>query len=58
MLPEEFTELCKNVTFRQVRFACQDTVLGNLVWVTLLEQEGWTRQPPEILSNLNYSVIQ
>ena len=31
--------------------------LGNLLQVTLFEQEGWTRQPPEVLSNLSCSVI-
>ncbi|QEA01227.1 hypothetical protein D0439_22375 [Lysinibacillus fusiformis] len=35
-----------------------DTVLGNLLWVTPLEQGGWTRSSQEVPSNLNHSVIQ
>lgn len=31
--------------------------LGNWVQVALLEQWAWTRQSPDIPSNLNYSVI-
>ena len=33
-----------------------DTVLGNRLWVTLLEQGGWTKPPPEVPSNVNPSV--
>lgn len=31
--------------------------LGNLLWVTLLEREGWVRVYPEVPLNLNCSVI-
>ena len=34
-----------------------DRVLGNQLWVTLLEQQGWTRRLPEVPPNLNQSVI-
>ena len=33
-----------------------DMVLGNCLWVTLLEQGGWTRWPPELPSHLDHSV--
>jgi len=36
---------------------CLDTVLGNLLGVTLLENEVWFRVYPEVSSNLNSSVI-
>lgn len=32
-------------------------VLSNLIYATLLEQMGLTRQPPEVPSILNHSVI-
>lgn len=34
-----------------------DMALVNLLQMFLLDQEDWTRQPPEMPSNLNYSVI-
>ena len=34
-----------------------DKVLCSLLWVTLLQQEGWTRWPTEVPSNPYYSVI-
>lgn len=36
---------------------CQDTVLNSLLWFTLLKQERWTRQPAEVSSKLDFSVI-
>jgi len=32
-------------------------VLGNLPWLPLLEQGGWTRWSPEVPANLNHSVM-
>jgi len=32
-------------------------ILGSLLWVALLEQAHWSRQLPEVPSNLNHSVI-
>jgi len=34
-----------------------DQVLCSLLWVTLLQQEGWTRWPTEVPSNPDHSVI-
>ncbi|KAK4830662.1 hypothetical protein QYF61_012542 [Mycteria americana] len=34
-----------------------DTVLGNLLQVTLLGQGGWTGQPPEVPANLNHLIL-
>ena len=36
---------------------CLDMVLGNWLWVALLEQGGWTRCSPQVPSHLNHSVI-
>ena len=36
---------------------CLDAVLCSLLWVTLLQQEGWTRWPTEVPSNPDHSVI-
>jgi len=32
-------------------------MMGSWLWVVLLEQEDWTRWPPEIPSSLNRLVI-
>jgi len=34
-----------------------DVVLGSLLWVSLLEQEVWSKWPPEVLANPYHSVI-
>jgi len=34
-----------------------DEVLRSLLWVTLLQQGGWTRCSPEVPSNPEHSVI-
>lgn len=34
------------------------TVLSKWLWVALLEQGGWARLTPEVLSNPNHSVLQ
>lgn len=31
--------------------------LGGLLWVTFSEQGHWIRRPPEVLSNINHSVV-
>ena len=36
--------------------SCLDMVLGNWLQVALLEQEAWTRCPPEVPSNLKQPV--
>jgi len=36
---------------------CLDMVLGNRLWVALLEQGGWTRCSPEVPSYLSPGVI-
>lgn len=33
------------------------TILSNKLWVTLLEQDSWTRWLPEVSSSLNHSVL-
>lgn len=34
-----------------------DVVLGNLLWLPLLEQRDWTRQSPEVPADINRSVM-
>lgn len=37
--------------------SCLDTILSNMLWGTMLEQRGWTKQPPVVPSNITHSAI-
>ena len=52
-LPREAVESSSLEIFQ----ARLDKVLCSLLWVTLLQQEGWTRWPTEVPSNPDYSVV-
>lgn len=50
------TDLVESPSVEIVK-SCLDTILSNMLWGTMLEQRGWTKQPPVVPSNITHSAI-